>query len=162
MELPLSIGDVSSRSGLAVTALRFYEANGLITASRTAGNQRRYHRGVLRRIAIIRAAQSVGFTLTDIVEMLADLPDDPFPDTEHWQAMSTSWRPRLDARIETLERLRDRLDTCIGCGCLTLAKCGLLNPGDRAARSAEGAAFWNNDQSQPPSPDAFQRIGPQR
>lgn len=150
MEPPLSIGDVSNRSGLAVTALRFYEANGLITTSRTIGNQRRYHRGVLRRIAVIQAAQSVGFTLGDIVEMLADLPDDPFPETEHWQELSASWRPRLDARIRTLERLRDQLDTCIGCGCLTLAKCGLLNPGDRAARLADGAAFWNTP---PPSPD---------
>jgi len=145
MKPPLSIGDIARRSGLAVTALRFYEANDLISSTRTDGNQRRYHRGVLRRLAVIQAAQSVGFTLNDIVDMLAELPDDPLPDTDHWRELSTSWRPRLEARIATLERLRDQLDTCIGCGCLTLATCGLLNPGDHAARTSDGAAFWKDD-----------------
>ncbi len=146
MEPSLTIGDVARRAGVAVTALRFYEADGLIASTRTVGNQRRYHRGVLRRLAVIQAAQSVGFALTEIVAMLADLPDDPLPDTEHWQQLSSSWRPQLDERIATLERLRDQLDSCIGCGCLTLADCGLLNPGDRAARTANGAAFWKTSQ----------------
>jgi MerR family transcriptional regulator, redox-sensitive transcriptional activator SoxR len=154
MEPPFSIGDVSRRSGLAVTALRFYEVNGLIESTRTAGNQRRYHRGVLRRLAVIQAAQSVGFALTEIVDMLASLPHDPLPDSEHWQQLSSSWRPQLDARIATLERLRDQLDSCIGCGCLTLAECGLLNPGDRAARIARGAAFWKTNQSPTPAASA--------
>ncbi|MEM9517358.1 MAG: redox-sensitive transcriptional activator SoxR [Actinomycetota bacterium] len=151
MEASLTIGDVADRSGITVTALRFYEANDLITSTRTAGNQRRYHRGVLRRLAVIGAAQSVGFSLNEIVDMLDDLPADPYPDTEHWQQLSSSWRPQLEARIATLERLRDQLDTCIGCGCLTLAKCGLLNPDDRAAQTARGAAFWK--QRRTPVPD---------
>jgi len=156
MDASLSIGDVARRSGLAVTALRFYEANGLIISTRTAGNQRRYHRGVLRRLAVVQAAQSVGFTLTEIVEMMAQLPADPLPDVEHWEELSTSWRTRLDERIVTLERLRDQLDTCIGCGCLTLAHCGLVNPADRAARTSQGAAFWNG--SHQPSLSEAERL----
>lgn len=151
MEPSLTIGDVAHRAGVAVTALRFYEANGLIASTRTAGNQRRYHRGVLRRLAVIQAAQSVGFALTEIVVMLSDLPDDPLPDTGHWQQLSSSWRPQLDERIATLERLRDQLDSCIGCGCLTLADCGLLNPGDRAASTTNGAAFWKTNQAPTPA-----------
>lgn len=151
MESLLAIGDVARRSGLAVTALRFYEANGLIVSTRSVGNQRRYHRGVLRRLAVVQAAQSVGFTLAEIVEMMGQLPADPLPDVGHWEELSTSWRTRLEERIATLERLRDQLDTCIGCGCLTLAHCALVNPSDRAARTAQGAAFWSSAHRSPPS-----------
>lgn len=153
MDPSLSIGDVAERSGVAVTALRFYENNGLISSTRTAGNQRRYHRGVLRRLAVIQAAQSVGFTLAEITEMMAQLPVDPMPDVEHWEQLSTSWRIRLEDRITTLEQLRDQLDSCIGCGCLTLAHCALVNPADRAARTAQGAAFWNKPRTAPVKAD---------
>lgn len=139
-ELP--IGAVAERSGLAVSALRFYEANGLIAASRTAGGQRRYPRDVLRRIAVIRAAQQVGFTLADIVDMLADLPDDHHVTEGEWRRLAHSWRPQIDERIRVLERLRDQLDRCIGCGCLSMKTCQMANPDDRAGRRGPGPRFW--------------------
>lgn len=136
-----TIGDVARRSGVNVTALRFYEAKGLIESHRTDGNQRRYYGGVLRRIAIIQAAQTVGFTLGEIAVMLDELRGE-FPDDDDWHRLSASWRRELASRIRTLEHLRDQLDTCIGCGCLSLAACQLRNPDDRAGRRASGAVFW--------------------
>lgn len=139
----LSIGQVAERSGLKLTALRFYEERGLIASVRTAGNQRRYRRDVLRRLAVIRAAQSVGFSLDEITAMFDGLPDTEAPNDREWRALSQSWRPLIDERITTLERLRDQLDGCIGCGCLSLHRCKLANPGDRASRLRTGAAFWS-------------------
>lgn len=140
----LSIGQVAERSGLKLTALRFYEQRGLIASERTAGNQRRYRRDVLRRLAVIHAAQSVGFSLAEITAMLGGLSDTEAPNDREWKELSQSWRPLLDERITTLERLRDQLDGCIGCGCLSLTRCKLTNPGDRASRLRTGAAFWTN------------------
>ena len=138
----LPIGAVAERSGLAVSALRFYEQRGLIHATRTAGGQRRYPRDVLRRLAVIRAAQQVGFHLDEIEAMLADVPGDHHVTAAEWSALAESWRPQIDERIRTLERLRDQLDRCIGCGCLSMQTCLMANPGDRAAARGPGARFW--------------------
>jgi MerR family redox-sensitive transcriptional activator SoxR len=140
-ELP--IGAVGERSGLAVSALRFYEERGLIHSRRTGGGQRRYQRDVLRRLAVIRAAQQVGFRLEEIEAMLADVPEDHHVTAAEWSALAESWRPQIDERIHTLQRLRDQLDRCIGCGCLSMDTCRMANPGDRAATRGPGAAFWN-------------------
>jgi MerR family transcriptional regulator, redox-sensitive transcriptional activator SoxR len=137
----LTIGEVASRAGVATSALRFYEAEGLITSVRTGGNQRRYPRDVLRRIAFIRAAQRVGLSLDDIRAALDALPDGRTPTAADWQRLSRSWRPLLDARIAELERLRDGLDGCIGCGCLSLKVCQLTNPHDVAGRAGPGARY---------------------
>ena len=139
-ELP--IGAVATRSGLAVSALRFYESHGLITSRRTEGGQRRYPRDVLRRLAVIRAAQQVGFHLSEIVEMVAGLPDDHHVSQDEWRDLAASWRPALDERIRTLERLRDQLDRCIGCGCLSMKVCQMANPDDQAAELGPGPAYW--------------------
>jgi MerR family redox-sensitive transcriptional activator SoxR len=138
----LSIGAVARRSGLAVSALRFYEDHGLISAERTDGGQRRYQRDVLRRLAVIQAAQRVGFSLSEIREMLVDVPDDHHVTAREWRKLADSWRPELDERIRTLERLRDQLDSCIGCGCLSMDKCALANPADRVAARGPGPRFW--------------------
>ena len=138
----LAIGAVAERAGLAVSALRFYEDHGLVRARRSAGGQRRYPRDVLRRLAVIRAAQEVGFSLGEIREMLADLPDDHHVTEREWRALARSWRPQLDERIRTLERLRDQLDRCIGCGCLSMQTCRMANPGDRAGARGAGARYW--------------------
>ena len=137
----LTIGEVASRAGVATSALRFYEAEGLITAVRSDGNQRRYHRDVLRRIAFVRAAQRVGLTLDEIRAALESLPDARTPTAADWQRLSRSWRPLLDARIAELERLRDGLDGCIGCGCLSLKVCQLANPHDVVGRTGPGARY---------------------
>ena len=138
MPLPLTIGDVSERSGVAQSTLRYYEREQLIESSRTAGGQRRYHRDVLRRIAFIRSAQHVGLSLDEIKQALAALPQARTPTAADWRRLSQSWRPRLDHRIAELERLRDRLDSCIGCGCLSLRVCQLSNPDDVAASLGSG------------------------
>ena len=138
----LSIGEVARRSGLAVSALRFYEAHGLVHAARSEGGQRRYERDVLRRLAVIQAAQQVGFPLAEIREMLRDVPHDRHVTAREWKRLARSWRPRLDERIRTLERLRDQLDSCIGCGCLSMDKCALANAGDRAGRIGPGPRVW--------------------
>ena len=138
----LAIGAVAERSGLAVSALRFYEDHGLITAARTDGGQRRYPRDVLRRLAVIRAAQQVGFSLAEITEMLAVLPDDHHVTEAEWRALARSWRPQIDERIQVLERLRDQLDQCIGCGCLSIKTCMMANPGDRAGLRGPGPRYW--------------------
>jgi MerR family redox-sensitive transcriptional activator SoxR len=137
----LSIGDVAERSGVAPSALRFYEAQGLINSVRTAGNQRRFARSTLRRIAFVRSAQRVGLSLDEITAALATLPGGRAPTRADWTRLSRDWRPRLNARIERLERLRDKLDGCVGCGCLSLRTCALQNPGDEVADRGPGARF---------------------
>lgn len=135
----LAIGEVARRSGVAPSALRFYEEQGLISSRRTAGNQRTYQRSTLRRIAFIQAAQRIGLTLTEIRSALASLPDVRTPTRSDWSRLSRLWRDRLEQRIAELERLRDDLDTCIGCGCLSLQRCGLYNHQDRLAAQGPGA-----------------------
>jgi len=137
----LTIGAVSERTGVAPSALRFYEAEGLIHAVRSAGGQRRYHRDVIRRVSFIRIAQEVGLTLTEIHAALASLPDHRTPTQRDWHRLATSWGPRLDAQIAMLERLRDRLDGCIGCGCLSLQVCRIVNPGDSAGDRGPGPRY---------------------
>ena len=137
----LSIGEVSERTGVADSALRFYDAEGFITSVRSAGGQRRFSREVLRRIAFIRVAQTIGLTLDEIREALTTLPRGRTPTKADWARLSRAWRPRLDAQIALLERLRDQVTSCIGCGCLSLKVCAFTNPDDRAARAGAGAAF---------------------
>ena len=137
----ISIGTLADRTGVATSALRFYEAEGLIHATRSTGGQRRYHRDVIRRVSFIRIAQEVGLSLHEIREALHSLPDTRTPTQRDWHRLSTSWRPRLDAQIAMLERLRDRLDGCIGCGCLTLKVCALYNPDDLAAARGAGPHY---------------------
>lgn len=137
----LTIGAISRRTGVAASALRFYEAEGLIAAARTPGGQRRYSRATIRRVSFIRVAQQVGLTLEEIRSALASLPDNRTPTQRDWQWLSDSWRPRIDAQIAMLERLRDRLGSCIGCGCLSLQGCRLLNPADQAARRGPGPRY---------------------
>jgi MerR family redox-sensitive transcriptional activator SoxR len=137
----LTIGAVSERTGVAPSALRFYEAEGLIHAHRSGSGQRRYHREVLRRIAFVRVAQQMGLSLEEIRDALASLPDERTPTQRDWERLATSWRPRLDAQIALLERLRDRLDGCIGCGCLSMRACRLANPGDEVAARGPGPRY---------------------
>jgi MerR family redox-sensitive transcriptional activator SoxR len=137
----LTIGDLSERSGIAASAIRYYEDRGLVWSRRTTGNQRRYERPMLRRLAFIRTAQRVGLSLEEIEEALATLPSNRTPTKADWSRLSRGWRPRLDAQIAQLERLRDTLDSCIGCGCLSLMRCNLSNPGDLAASRGPGPVF---------------------
>lgn len=137
----LTVSDVAHRSGFAPSALRFYEREGLIHATRTSGNQRRYERNVLRRLAFIRAAQNVGLSLEEISAALATLPDARTPTRADWTRLSHSWKRRLDDQISALQRLRDGLDSCIGCGCLSLKRCAMSNPADVAAAAGPGAAY---------------------
>jgi MerR family redox-sensitive transcriptional activator SoxR len=141
VEPELSIGAVSERTGVATSALRFYEAEGLIHSTRTPGGQRRYARDTLRRVSFIRVAQQVGLTLDEIRDALHSLPERRTPTEKDWQKLSRSWRPRLDAQIAMLERLRDRLDGCIGCGCLSMRSCRMLNPDDRAGGRGPGPRY---------------------
>jgi len=134
----LSIGEMVDRSGVAHSALRFYESEGLLHPERTEGGQRRYHRDQLRRVAFIRIAQQVGLSLDAIRDALGQLPDQRTPNASDWAKLSRSWRPMLDERIAELERMRDQLDSCIGCGCLSLATCGLYNGNDEAAALGSG------------------------
>src|SRR5258706_12579596 len=129
----LTIGEVAMRSGVETSALRFYEARGLVHAARTSGGQRRFHRDVLRRVAFVRVAQRVGLSLDEIRGAMATLPDNRTPTSADWARLSRSWRSRLDDQIHLLESLRDDLTSCIGCGCLTFRVCRLYNPGDGAA-----------------------------
>ena len=139
----LTVAEVAARSGFAASALRFYEREGLIAATRTSGNQRRYERNVLRRFAFIRAARNVGLTLEEVRAELAQLPAERTPTTADWHRISRNWRVRLNEKITAIEALRDRLDSCIGCGCLSLKACALYNPGDMIGRQAQppGAAL---------------------
>jgi MerR family redox-sensitive transcriptional activator SoxR len=142
----LTIGEVSDRSGLAVSAIRFYEDKGLITSTRTSGGQRRFRRDVLRRLGFIQAAQHVGLSLDEISDALGALPADVAPSGAEWKELSAAWRPLLDERIELLVALRDQLDHCIGCGCLSLDRCRLSNAYDRAARHGAGARYLLGDR----------------
>ena len=135
----IPIGVLAARSGVATSALRFYETRGLITASRSEGNQRRYPRFTLRRVAFIRAAQRVGLSLDEIAAALAGLPSDRAPAKSDWARLTRAWRPRLDARIREMEKLRDELTDCIGCGCLSLRTCQLVNRDDVAAADGPGS-----------------------
>jgi MerR family redox-sensitive transcriptional activator SoxR len=135
----LTPGEVSTRSGVAVSALHFYEREGLITSERTAGNQRRYRRDVLRRVAFVRVSQRIGIPLADIRDALATLPEGRTPTKADWTRLSRTWRSALDDRITRLEALRDDLDGCIGCGCLSLRSCTLNNPDDVLAARGPGA-----------------------
>ena len=142
----LTIGELAERANVATSTLRFYEAEGLIASTRTAGGQRRYHREVLRRVAFVRAAQRVGLTLDEIREALGTLPEARTPTAADWARLSRSWRPLLNRRIAELERVRDKLDTCIGCGCLSLRVCHLLNPNDIAGTEGPGPR-WLLDEA---------------
>ncbi|MER7924427.1 redox-sensitive transcriptional activator SoxR [Streptomyces sp. NPDC096057] len=135
----LTVGQLAARSGAAVSALHFYEAKGLISSSRTTGNQRRYTRDTLRRVAFVRAAQRVGIPLATIREALAELPEERTPTREDWARLSEAWRSELDERIKQLNRLRDHLTDCIGCGCLSLSACVLSNPDDVVGERGAGS-----------------------
>lgn len=135
----LTVGQLSARSGAAVSALHFYEAKGLIGSRRTSGNQRRYTRDVLRRVAFVRAAQRVGIPLATIRDALAELPEERTPNRDDWARLSETWRSELDERIEQLARLRDHLTGCIGCGCLSLETCVLSNPDDISGERISGS-----------------------
>ena len=137
----LTVSEVAERSGFAPSALRFYEREGLLHATRTTGNQRRYERGVLRRLAFIRAARNVGLSLDEVAAALATLPDGRTPTRADWARLSRSWRSRLDGQIAALTKLRDGLDSCIGCGCLSLKTCAMQNPSDMAATAGPGAVY---------------------
>jgi MerR family redox-sensitive transcriptional activator SoxR len=134
----LTIGDFAARSGVAPSALRYYEKEGLIRSTRTGGNQRRYSRSELRRVAFIKIAQQVGVSLDEIRDALAALPENRTPTKADWSRLSARWRKRLEERIALMERLRDRLNGCIGCGCLSLRRCTLINPQDRLALEGPG------------------------
>src|SRR3954463_12126482 len=136
---PLTIGQVSGRSGFAPSALRYYEEQGLIASTRTSGGARRYPRSVLRRLAFVRAAQNVGLSLAEIRAALDTLPEGRTPTTRDWAQLSAGWQGRLDEQIAALTQLRDGLTSCIGCGCLSLERCALSNPGDRGAQDGPGA-----------------------
>jgi MerR family transcriptional regulator, redox-sensitive transcriptional activator SoxR len=135
----LSVGELSRRSGVPVSTLHFYEAEGLIRGWRSAGNQRRFPRGILRRVAIIKVAQRAGVSLKEIKEVLARLPGDRAPTPQDWADMSAAWRDELNERIHKLIAIRDQLSTCIGCGCLSLSVCPLRNPGDQLGLEGTGA-----------------------
>jgi MerR family redox-sensitive transcriptional activator SoxR len=143
----LTIGELAARAGLAPSALRFYESQGLIASGRTDGGQRRYHRDVLRRVAFVRVAQRVGLSLDEIRDALATLPASRTPNKADWTRLSRAWRPRLDDQIAVLERLRDELTSCIGCGCLSFRACSLYNPGDAAAALGTGPRYLLGDSS---------------
>jgi MerR family transcriptional regulator, redox-sensitive transcriptional activator SoxR len=147
---PLSIGEMAERSGVATSALRYYESEGLISSERSAGGQRRYSREMLRRVAFVRIAQRVGLSLDDIRAALALLPEGRTPTKADWTRLSKTWRPLLDEQIAVLVRLRDRLDSCIGCGCLSLKRCALYNPDDHAARYGSGPRYLYGDEPDPP------------
>jgi MerR family transcriptional regulator, redox-sensitive transcriptional activator SoxR len=134
----LAIGDFSARSGVAPSALRYYEKEGLIRSTRTGGNQRRYQRSELRRVAFIRIAQQVGVSLDEIRDALESLPENRTPTKADWSRLSARWRRRLEERITLMERLRDQLTGCIGCGCLSMQRCKLVNPDDRLAANGSG------------------------
>jgi len=141
----LTIGEFSSRSGVAPPALRFYEAEGLIGARRTSGNQRRYDRATLRRVALIQGGRAAGIPLEEIRAALETLPSRRTPTRRDWERLSRGWRADIDHRIATLQALRNRLTTCIGCGCLSIDRCSLLNPDDEAATLGPGAHYLRRD-----------------
>jgi len=141
-----TIGEIGRRTGVATSALRFYEEHGLIHSERNAAGHRRYHADVMRRVSFIRTAQRVGLSLGEIAQALASLPDQRTPTAKDWDRLASSWRPRLDDQIALLARMRDQLDECIGCGCLSLASCGLWNPNDAAAEMGPGPRYLLGDE----------------
>jgi MerR family redox-sensitive transcriptional activator SoxR len=141
----LTVGEVAARSGLSVSALRFYERKGLIKSERTRGNQRRYAREVLRRVAVIKVAQRAGIPLSQIREVFRALPSERTPTAKDWAAICAQWRTELDERIRRLTQLRDELTNCIGCGCLSLKSCPLYNPSDEVARRGPGSTLLDPD-----------------
>jgi MerR family redox-sensitive transcriptional activator SoxR len=150
LELLLSIGELARRTGLSVSAIRFYEERGLLIAVRTRGNQRRFRRADIRRLSFAQIAQRLGLSLAEIEAELATLPQGRAPTRADWQAISRRIRGRLQDRIDLLLRTRERLDGCIGCGCLSLRRCALFNPEDRAARAGPGPRFLLGDRPQSP------------
>jgi MerR family redox-sensitive transcriptional activator SoxR len=138
MSRELTVGQVAERSGLAVSALHFYEKKGLIRSHRTSGNQRRYDRDVLRRLAIVRMAQELGIPLSEVADALAHIPLGQVPGAEDWRRMSERWYEKLDRRVTLLTRMRDELNGCIGCGCLSTISCPLMNAGDKLAEEGSG------------------------
>ncbi|PBC71844.1 MerR family redox-sensitive transcriptional activator SoxR [Streptomyces sp. TLI_235] len=151
----LTIGQLSARSGLAASALRYYERMGLISADRTTGNQRRYARATLRRIAFVRAAQRVGLSLEEARTALDRLPEDRAPSTAEWGEVAGTWHERIDRQIEELQLLKRKLTGCIGCGCLSLSRCALYNAGDRAGAAGPGARYLlTGDPADGPAPGA--------
>ncbi len=143
----LAIGELARRSGVAVSALRFYEQRGLISSTRTDGNQRRYERATLRRVAFVQAGRRLGMSLTDIAAALATLPVGRTPTAQDWECVSRRWAVRIDEQIADLHRMRETLDGCIGCGCLSLTRCGLFNAGDKAATVGPGPRWLLGDRS---------------
>ncbi|WP_269937097.1 redox-sensitive transcriptional activator SoxR [Arthrobacter sp. HY1533] len=139
----LSVGQVAQRGGVTVSALHFYERQGLINSTRTSGNQRRYERSVLRRVAVIRAAQRAGIPLSLVASVFGELPEHGVPTQADWQRLSEHWQAELDARIAALQKLRGSLGGCIGCGCLSLAECGFVNPDDEVAGQGPGARAFD-------------------
>jgi MerR family redox-sensitive transcriptional activator SoxR len=137
----LTVGEIARRSGFAQSAIRYYETLGLVSAARTSGNQRRFERNTLRRLAFIRAARNVGLSLDEVAAALASLPAGRTPTRADWTRLSRGWRQRLDDQIAALAALRDGLDSCIGCGCLSLQRCAISNPGDTARTGGPGAAY---------------------
>lgn len=141
----LTVGEVAARSGVAISALHFYEAEGLITSWRNSGNQRRYPREVLRRVAVIKVAQRTGIPLAEIRDALAKLPEKRTPNAQDWKKLSANWKAQLDDRIARLTRLRDQMDGCIGCGCLSIETCPLRNPWDRLGAEGPGPRLLDPD-----------------
>jgi MerR family redox-sensitive transcriptional activator SoxR len=141
----LTIGEVAARSGVATSALRFYEERGLIGSERASSGHRRFNRPVIRRVAFIVFAQRIGLTLDEIGAELSKLPADRVPTRGDWAKLSSSWTARIDERIAELERLKEGLTECIGCGCLSLGRCQLANPGDRVAARGPGPRYWIGD-----------------
>ena len=145
LDRPLSAGQVAARSGVAVSTVHFYETKGLVTGWRSAGNQRRYSRDVLRRVAIIKVAQRLGLPLSMIKTAISSLPGGRTPTAKDWKRLSAGWRKELDRRIALLRRLRGQLDSCIGCGCLSLKVCHLRNPGDAVSDQGSGPLLMEQD-----------------
>lgn len=146
-EVAITIGELAKRSGVAASAIRFYEEQGLISSTRTEGGQRRYRRKTLRRVGFIRAAQAVGLSLSEIQSAIKSLPGRRTPTKQDWARLSLAWQPLLQARIDGLIALRDQLASCVGCGCLSLKACALYNPGDIAHRRGSGARYLQGDTS---------------
>ncbi|QTN21941.1 redox-sensitive transcriptional activator SoxR [Rhizobacter sp. AJA081-3] len=157
IESGLTIGALAQRAGVATSAVRFYEAQGLLRGSRTEGNQRRYAKETLRRVAFIRIAQGVGLSLDEVRAALATLPEQRTPTPADWARLSRAWKPLIEARIAALAALRDQLDSCIGCGCLSLKTCKLYNPADSAARLGSGPRYLLGDR--PPRPNTSSKAG---
>jgi len=148
----LTIGEVAERTGVSPPTLRFYEAQGLVSSDRTGGNQRRFRRDQVRRVAFVKVAQRLGLSLDEVRTALNRLPAGRTPTKADWAALSRAWRPMLDEQIAMLQRLRDQLDTCIGCGCLSLKSCALYNPDDTARRLGPGARYLLKDDRPPGRP----------